>query len=148
MGRSMGLDVGDIRIGVALSDPLGILASPLTIINRQVIEEDVRTILDIAHEHSVENIIIGLPLSMNGSEGPQVEKVREFATALSRRTELPVRFQDERLSTVEAMRLFEETGKTGRGTRYDAAAAAVILQGFLDESAGGKTPPEQFPSDI
>ena len=139
----MGLDVGDSRIGVALSDPLGILASPLTIVTRNDIEADTAAILALARQHEVESIVIGLPRNMDGSEGGQAAKVRDFAAGLERRTDLPIAFQDERLSTVEAMRLFKEAGKTGRGTRYDAAAAAVILQGYLDEH----TPPPELPPD-
>jgi putative holliday junction resolvase len=142
MARAMGLDVGDSRIGVALSDPLGVLATPLTIITRGDIEDDVAAILKIARQHSVESIVVGLPLNMDGSRGAQAEKVHNFADELARRIELPVRFQDERLSTVEAMRLFKEAGKPSRGARYDAAAAALILQAHLDEHA---VPPELPP---
>jgi putative Holliday junction resolvase len=134
----MGLDVGDSRIGVALSDPLGIMASPLTIINRRDIETDIEGVMAIAREHGVEKIVIGLPLSMDGSQGVQVEKVHNFAAALSRRAGLPVRFQDERLSTVQARRVVRSARKTDRGTRYDAAAAALILQAFLDQAAPGE----------
>jgi putative holliday junction resolvase len=139
----MGLDVGDSRIGVALSDPLGILASPLTIITRRDVTADIEAIINIVRQHDVESIVIGLPLSMDGTQGAQVAKVREFAAALSHHTDLPIRFQDERLSTVEAIRLFKEAGKTDRGTRYDAAAAAVILQAHLDEH----TAPRELPPD-
>ena len=137
MGRTMGLDIGDSRIGVALSDPLGILASPLTIVSRDDTEADIAAIVTIAGQHNVASIVIGLPINMDGSEGGQAAKVRDFTAGLQRRTDLPVIFQDERLSTVEAMRLFKEAGKTGRGARYDAAAAAVILQSYLDEKSGG-----------
>jgi putative Holliday junction resolvase len=130
----MGLDVGDSRIGVALSDPLGIMASPLTIIDRQNTDADFEAILAIIREHRVEGIVVGLPLSMDGSQGSQVEKVRDFAAALSRHAGLPVRFQDERLSTVQARRVVRSARKTGRSTRYDAAAAAVILQAYLDQA--------------
>jgi putative holliday junction resolvase len=143
MARTMGLDVGDSRIGVALSDPLGILASPLTIVTRGDIEADIPAILAIARQHDVGSIVIGLPRNMDGSEGGQVTKVRGFADGLKQRTDLPIILQDERLSTVEAMRLFKESGKTGRGTRYDAAAAAVILQSYLDDHAT----PRELPPD-
>jgi putative Holliday junction resolvase len=132
MARVMGLDTGDSRIGVALSDPLGILATPLTIITRKDVATDISAVMAIVRQHEVEGIVIGLPRNMDGSEGFQAEKVRSFAGDLSRHTDVPVLFQDERLSTVEAMRLFKEAGKTGPGTRYDAAAAALILQAYLD----------------
>jgi putative Holliday junction resolvase len=73
---------------------------------------------------------------MDGSQGPQAEKTRDFAAGLSRRGDVPVRFQDERLTTVQAKRLFREAGKPGKGARYDAAAAALILQSYLDANAG------------
>jgi putative Holliday junction resolvase len=132
MARVLGLDVGDSRIGVALSDPLGMLASPLTIITRRDIEADIEAIMAIVRQREIETIIVGLPFSMNGSEGVQAQKVRDFATALSSRTDVPVRFQDERLSTIQAMRVIKGARKTGPGTRYDAAAAALILQAYLD----------------
>jgi putative Holliday junction resolvase len=135
----MGLDVGDSRIGVALSDPLGILASPLTIINRRDVEKDVEDILTIVRQHGVDGIVIGLPVSMDGSQGVQAEKTREFADVLSRHTDIPIRFQDERLSTVQARRIVRSARKTPRGTRYDAAAAALILQAHLEQNAA---PPE------
>jgi putative holliday junction resolvase len=138
----MGLDVGDSRIGVALSDPLGILATPLTIVTRRDPEADIEAIMAIVRQHKVGTIVVGLPLSMDGSQGAQVGKVREFAAVLSRHTDLPILFQDERLSTVEAIRLFKEAGKTDRGTRYDAAAAAIILQAHLDDHG---VPPELPP---
>jgi len=132
--RILGLDVGDIRIGVALSDPQGILASPLTIITRTDEEADAGAVIDIARQNQVGRIIIGLPLSMDGSQGKQAEKVKEFVELLCRHTEVPVEFRDERLSTVSAKRMVQGIRKTGKGTRYDAMAAALILQGYLDEA--------------
>ncbi|MFC1901574.1 Holliday junction resolvase RuvX [Chloroflexota bacterium] len=132
MARIVGLDVGDSRIGVALSDPLGILASPLTIINRTEEQADIEALADIVRRNEVGRIIIGLPLSMDGSMSWQAEKTKAFALALGGRVEVPVEFRDERLTTVSAKRLVREARKTGRGTRYDAAAAAIILQGYLD----------------
>lgn len=127
--------MGDSRIGLAMSDPLEILASPMTIISRSVEEEDIGTILNIVKENGVERIIIGLPFNMNGSLGGQAEKVQNFAAALGARTGIPIEFRDERLSTVEAKEKLRSSRKTGRNTRYDAAAAALILQGYLDEKA-------------
>ena len=132
--RSLGLDIGDRRIGVALSDPLGILASPLTIINRTDEKADIEAIIDIARQNQVGRIIAGLPLSMDGSLGRQAEKAKDFVTELCRHTEVPVEFRDERLSTVSAKRMVQGVRKTNRGTRYDAVAAALILQGYLDEA--------------
>jgi putative Holliday junction resolvase len=130
----MGLDIGDRRIGVALSDPLGILASPLTIINRTDEKADIEAVVDIIRRNEVGRVITGLPLSMDSSLGRQAEKVRDFVRALCRHTEVPVEFRDERLTTVSAKRLVQGIKKTYKKTRYDAMAAALILQGYLDEA--------------
>jgi putative Holliday junction resolvase len=134
--RMLGLDMGDSRIGVALSDPLGIMASPLTIISRTDEEADIEAIMAIARQNEVGRIIIGLPLSMDGSLGKQAEKVKEFAAELSCQIDIPVEFRDERLSTVSAKRIVRDVRKTNRETRYDAAAAALILQSYLDSALG------------
>ncbi len=134
--RSLGLDIGDKRIGVALSDPLGILASPLTIINRSSHDQaDIEAIISIVSQYQVGQIIVGLPLSMNGSVGMQAEKVKVFTGELRAHTEVPLEFRDERLSTVSAKRLMREVGKTKKPRHDDAMAAALILQGYLDESS-------------
>lgn len=133
--RILGLDVGDSRIGVALSDPQGILASPLTIINRTDEKVDIGAIVDIIGRNEVGRIVVGLPLSMDGSQGEQVDKVRAFEVALRRHTEVPVEFWDERLTTMAAKRMVRLVRKkTERGIRYDAMAAALILQGYLDKA--------------
>jgi len=132
--RIMGLDMGDRRVGVALSDPLGILASPLTIISRTDEEADIEAIIAIARQYEVGRIIIGLPLSMDGSLGTQANKVKEFAAELSCQMDIPIEFKDERLSTVLAKRIVRNVRKTNRETRYDAAAAALILQSYLDST--------------
>lgn len=133
--RSLGLDIGDRRIGVALSDPEGILASPLTVINRQDEELDIKAITDIVSQKQVEQIIVGLPLSMDGSLSQQAEKVKEFTQKLCEHTQVPVEYRDERLTTVLAERLMQAVGtkKTGKKVRHDAQAAALVLQGYLDE---------------
>jgi putative Holliday junction resolvase len=131
----MGLDVGDKRLGVALSDPQGILASPLTIINCAGGTADLEAIVNIVDRYQVERIVVGLPRSMDGSLGKQAEKVKAFTEDLSSRTEVPIVFRDERLSTVSAKRLMRpvRTGKARRKARHDAVAAAIILQAYLDE---------------
>jgi len=131
--RSLALDIGDKRIGVALSDPQGILASPLTIINCQGGQADIESIINIVNQNEVGQIIVGLPLSMNGSVGRQAEKVKAFASDLRNHTEVPVDFRDERLSTASAKHLMQAVRKTKRETRHDAVAAALVLQGYLDE---------------
>jgi len=117
---------------VAMSDPQGILASPLTIINRTDEESGIKAILAIIEQNQVGVVVAGLPLSMNGSVGPQAEKVRGFIRELSKHVKVPVEFRDERLTTVSAQRLIRMT-KKNRKVRDDAVAAALILQGYLDE---------------
>jgi len=121
---------------VALSDPGGILASPFTIISRTDDRADVEAIINIVSQQQVERIIVGLPRSMDGSIGRQAEKVKSFIQKLCSHTEVPVEFRDERLTTVSAKRLMRAVGrkKTGERARDDAIAAALILQGYLDES--------------
>ena len=133
--RSLGLDIGDKRIGVALSDPAGILASPLTIINCRDNAADVAAITDIISRQQVKQVIVGLPRSMDGSLGKQAEKVKAFTEELCRHTEVRIDFRDERLTTVSAKRLMRaaNTRKAKKKTRHDAIAAALILQGYLDE---------------
>jgi len=134
--RSLGLDIGDRRIGVALSDPEGILASPFTVINRRDEILDIKAITDIVSQKQVEQIVVGLPLSMDGSLSRQAEKVKEFTRKLCEHTQVPVEYRDERLTTVLAERLMQtvDTKKTRKKARHDAQAAALVLQSYLDES--------------
>ncbi|MBU2536087.1 MAG: Holliday junction resolvase RuvX [Chloroflexi bacterium] len=124
--------MGDRWVGVAMSDPQGILASPLTIIDRTDEQSAVNAILSIIEQNQVGVVVAGLPISMNGSIGPQAEKVQDFVRELSKHTEVPIEFRDERLTTVSAQKLMKMTRKRGK-VRDDAMAAALILQGYLDE---------------
>ena len=135
MTRNLGLDIGDKRIGVALSDPDGILASPYTIIICKDEIADVEAIADIVSQQQVGKIIVGLPRSMNGSLGNQAEKVKAFTQKLCDNIKVPIVFRDERLTTVSARRLMREvnTKKTKKEAKDDAIAAALILQGYLDQ---------------
>lgn len=123
---------------MALSDPGGKLASPLTIIERKGINRDFKAIADIIESNQVQRIIVGLPRSMKGKVGRQGEKVYDFVTKLRDYTQVPVEFRDERLTTVLANRQIKAVGmKKSRGKiRDDAVAAALILQSYLDESQG------------
>jgi putative holliday junction resolvase len=145
--RSLGLDVGDRRIGVAQSDPLGILASPLLVIEREKENADLAAIVKLVKKNGAELIIVGLPQSMDGSLGTQAEKVKAFAEKLKEQSPVPVEFRDERLTTVVAKRMMEEAGikKSARNKRieYDAAAAAIILQSYLNETRPLEYPPEE-----
>ncbi len=131
----MGLDVGEKWIGVALSDPSGILASPLTRINRAGVEAPLEAIRRLVSEHDVKLVVAGLPYSMDGCVGQQAERVRDFLQKLSESLEVPIETWDERLSTVAASRRMIEGGakKGSRKERIDAAAAALILQAYLDQ---------------
>jgi putative Holliday junction resolvase len=132
--RLLALDVGDRRIGVAVSDPTGLLATPVEVYTRRAKADDLTYLGKLASEYEVQGIVVGLPVNMNGTEGPQAAKVREFAEALAARGQ-DVVLWDERLSTVEAERRMAESGRRKRrGTimRSDAEAAAVILETYLD----------------
>jgi putative Holliday junction resolvase len=135
IARIMSLDIGDSRVGVAVSDPLGILATPLMIVNRSDEAAAIKQIVDIILEKEVVKVIAGLPLNMDGTRSEQAEKTAVFVAELKCHTDIPVEYQDERLSTVSARELIQKVRKTNRATRYDAAAAALILQSYLDESA-------------
>ena len=132
--RVLALDVGDNRIGTALSDPTGFLASPLTTITRSSEPEDIDSVLRLAQQNDVEAIVVGLPLSLSGRAGPQAKKVTGFTARLSERAAVPVKSVDERYSTAQAERLLRQAGAkpSEDRARVDAAAAAVILQSYLD----------------
>jgi putative holliday junction resolvase len=134
--RILGLDVGDKRIGVALSDPLGITAGGLETVQRVNMEQDVNRIAQIAQRHEVIQIIVGLPLNMDGSSGGQAEKAKSFGRKLARVTGINVVYEDERLTTISAIRTLSIQGvKTGhRKDLVDRQAAAIILQKFLDRN--------------
>jgi len=123
---------------VALCDSEGILASPFSIIDRRNESQDIEAIIGIINQHQVEQIVVGLPRSMNGNIGEQAEKIEAFVQSLSGQTQVPIEFRDERLTTVSAKRLMQaaRTKKTRRKARDDAVAAALILQGYLDEEHG------------
>ena len=133
----MALDVGDSRIGVALSDPLGMLASPLVIIRRLNEASDVLSVVNLVNEHKAGKLIVGLPLSLSGETGMQAQKVKAFAEKLAISLSVPLEMVDERFSTVTAREYMRETGK--KKDRFkkkdDAIAAAVILQSYLDEAS-------------
>ncbi len=134
MARILGLDVGDRWLGLAVSDPLGILASPLTVVERRNDDrKDIEAISGIIKRLEVERLVVGLPLSMDGSIGDQANKVKGFVDKISEYLNLPVELRDERLSTVTAQRLLRERDPKKSKGRDDAAAAAIILQGYLDD---------------
>jgi putative Holliday junction resolvase len=130
--RVLGLDLGERRIGVALSDPLGWLASPLTVLSCESREAELAAIEELTRKHQVERVVVGYPRSLSGTVGPQAQRVDKYVERLRTRLPVPVVLWDERLSTVQAERLIRETGKRVQRKRIDAAAAAVILQSYLD----------------
>lgn len=133
----MGLDVGERRIGVALSDPTGSLASPLpTLTRRRGKRAPIQILADLARSHGVTRLVVGLPLDLGGEETDWTREVRAVGDALAQRTGLPVDFVDERMTSVRAEREIRGAGlsRTQREQkeRIDAAAAALILQAWLD----------------
>jgi len=134
VGRVLGLDIGERWIGVALSDPSGTLASPLTRVSVTSTGATAEVICQLVNQYEVGRVVAGLPYSMNGSLGKQAQRVQDFLQALSLYLEVPIETWDERLSTVGAEQRMREAG-VGKGKRkgkIDAAAATLILQGYLD----------------
>lgn len=132
--RVLGLDIGSRRIGVAISDELGFTAQGVETLNRTSREADLARIEQIVKEYGVEAIVVGIPYNMNGSEGPQVESVRELAGVIAHRVNLPIKEWDERLSTAAAERTLLEAdmSRAKRRKVVDKLAAVIILQGYLD----------------
>lgn len=136
-GRILGLDVGARRIGIAISDPLGITAQGLTTLQRRNRRYDLAELHKLLDEHEVREIVVGNPLRMSGQTGAQAEKMAIFAAQLAKSSAIPVHLWDERLSTAEAHRLLDETGirDSRRKEVIDKMAAVLILQSFLDARA-------------
>jgi putative Holliday junction resolvase len=132
--RYLGLDVGDVRIGVALSDETATLASGLATLERVGPRKDVKAVAAMVREHAVDEVVAGIPWRLDGSLGPQGEKVMGFVEALRRGLKVPVVTWDERFTTVAADELLAEAGvrRRDRKARIDRAAAVLILQGYLD----------------
>ena len=133
-GALMGLDLGEKTIGVAVSDRMRSVASPLETVRRTKFTADAARLLEIAGARGIVGLLLGLPLNMDGSEGPRCQSTRAFARNLERLTPLPLGFWDERLSTVAAERalLEADASRKRRGEVIDHVAAGVILQGALD----------------
>ena len=133
-GRTLALDVGDARIGVALSDATGFLASPLNTIKVKTRAQAIQCIVELISEYQVEQVVAGLPVSLDGHIGPQARKVRDFISELEASLTVPVLTWDESYSTVEADEMMRKAGtrRARRRDLRDAAAAAVILQQYLD----------------
>ncbi len=133
-GALLGLDLGEKTIGVAASDRMRAVASPLQTIRRRKFGQDAQALLAIATQREICGLVLGLPRNMDGSEGPRCQSTRAFARNLARLSDLPITFWDERLSTVAAERalLEADTSRRRRAEVIDHVAAAYILQGALD----------------
>ncbi len=132
-GRVLGLDPGEVRVGVALSDPSGIIAQPLVVLDRRH-GSVVSLIADIVAEHGVAGVVIGLPVSLDGTEGVAAQRARALGGEVERETGCEVTFFDERFTTVQAEQALLG-GKVRRRERRDVVdkvAAAIMLQGYLD----------------
>ena len=136
--RLIGLDLGTKTIGMALSDPGLMIATPLRTIRRTKFGKDAAELLDLCEAENVGAIVLGLPINMNATEGPRAQATRAFARNLQKLTDLPIVLWDERWSTAAAERAMIEAdlSRAKRAERIDAAAAGFILQGVLDRLAG------------
>lgn len=135
--RILALDYGAVRVGVAVSDELRLMASPLEFIPLEPWEGFLARLREILREKPAELLLVGLPRNMDGTYGPAAEKVRAFAARLEAAVALPVKFWDERLTSVQAHRMLDETGVRWqkRKGRVDQMAAAILLQSYLDSLA-------------
>ncbi len=140
-GVRLGIDVGKVRIGVASSDPHGMIATPVSTVPRG--DGDIAAIMVEASERSVVEIVIGLPLALSGGDSASTQDARDFAQRVAAAGDIPVRMVDERLSTVSATRALRASGRNSRTSRpvIDQVAAMIILQHALDaERTGGRLP--------
>jgi putative Holliday junction resolvase len=132
--RTMGLDVGTHTVGVAISDELGWTAQGITTVRRSNLKADLGALKKLSEEYEVDRVVIGLPLNMDGSEGPRAEASRQFGALVADKLGLPVEYWDERLTTVAAERVLLEADVSRKKRRevIDQMAAGLILQGWLD----------------
>ncbi|MGH4025118.1 MAG: Holliday junction resolvase RuvX [Pseudonocardiaceae bacterium] len=149
-GRRLGVDVGEVRVGVALSDPSGVLATPLVTLKRDMRSgADLDALAALVVEHEVIEVVVGLPRMLSGQHGPAARAAQEYAGSLAERLDkaVPVRLTDERLTTVSAARMLAGRGVRGRKQRavVDQAAAVEILQGWLDAARRCDSGPEETP---
>ena len=140
--RALGLDIGKRRIGVAVSDPLGMIARPVETLRAVSLNVDVERVAEIARELEAEIVVVGDPLHMSGDAGAMSGRAHKFGEKLAEVSGLPVAYCDERLTTVEAQRILEDAGVPLRKVReqIDAVAAAVILQSYLNTQKPPRAP--------
>lgn len=132
--RVLALDIGERRIGVAVSDPSGKVATPVKVLDSSVLN-DTRPLRRLIEDYEVDRLVVGLPLTLAGEEGPQAQRVRDAGDRLASTLGVPVEYRDERLSSAEARRAMAAGGADARSARgsVDMVAAALVLQGWLDE---------------
>lgn len=132
--RKIGLDIGDVRIGVAVSDMLNILANPYETYVRKSIDEDIEHFQNLLKEQNADTFVVGLPLNMDGTAGDRVEKTKEYASRLAEKIDAKFVYQDERLTTVQAEKVLISGGvrRDKRKKVVDKVASTIILQVYLD----------------
>ena len=135
MSIILGLDIGDARTGVAISDELGVAAHPLCTIQRKSRKAVLAELEKLVTAHNVEQIVVGLPLQLDGETGPQARKVKKFAEKLAQQINLPIVFWDESFTTFEASQILRGTKKRRKKRKQviDQVAAVLILEGYLEE---------------
>ena len=133
--RIMAIDYGDARTGIAISDAGGLLAGFTTVIHSRRSEQVIQEIMTLIADHRVDELVMGFPKNMDGTEGPRAELYRTFAAALEERAGMPVHLWDERRTTIEAHQILHATGKKMKNHRktVDAVAATLILEGYLNK---------------
>ncbi|MCD8316225.1 MAG: Holliday junction resolvase RuvX [Eggerthellaceae bacterium] len=134
--RVMALDIGDSRVGIAVSDPTGKIASPVAVLSTAEVMNHSATFLRIVDDWEPDLLVCGIPVSMNGEEGPQAKKIKQIARQIAKNCDISLRFVDERLSSVQAKRSMKATGMNERNMRgkVDMVAASIFLQAWLDEN--------------
>lgn len=135
--RIMALDIGEVRVGIAISDPGERVASPVTVLPSAEVKACAKPFMRVLEDWEPELLVSGLPYTLSGEEGPQAARIRAFAAEVSKRTGIPVEFSDERLSSTEAKRSLREKGMSEREMRgkIDMIAASIFLQSWLDARA-------------
>lgn len=140
--RVLGLDIGSVRVGVAVSDPTGAVASPLAVLDARALRSDPAPLVRIAADYGVESLVVGMPLTLSGDEGPQAVETRAAAARFSEAIGVELHYQDERNSSIEAKRTMRAAGLSEKEQRgaVDKVAAAIMLQAWLDRriEAGDK----------
>jgi len=135
--RILGIDFGTVRIGLALSDPTGTLASPLPHLEKKTISQINAALTELVETHEISRVVVGLPRNMDGSYGPAAEKVRDFISKIQGSIGIPIETQDERLTTVQASKQLSQIGLNQKELRkkIDSSSASLILQQYLDRKS-------------